>query len=77
MGGGDSTPIMDNILKTAPDASISEQERRAHLLKELAARKVPGRTLPRGMQWTGLDLPGGRACQRRVRQIARQNEETA
>lgn len=43
----------------------------AHLQsEEMQARKVPGRTLPRGAQWTGHDIPGrGTAAARRLRQI--------
>lgn len=34
--------------------------------------RVPGRTLPKGRQWAGHDIPGrGKAAQRRLRQIAR------
>jgi hypothetical protein len=34
------------------------------------ARKTK-RALPRGRQWLGHDKPGGQACQRRLRQLAK------
>lgn len=35
-------------------------------------KRVAGRTLPKGFQWNGCDVPGrGKAAQRRLRQMAK------
>lgn len=46
-------------------------EQRARVLEEMKDRRVPGRTLPRGVQWNGLDQPGCGAAKRRLRQAER------
>lgn len=39
-----------------------------------AIRRVEGRTLPKGFQWAGHDIPGrGRAAARRLRQMQKQH----
>lgn len=42
-------------------------EQRARVFAE-SVRQVPGRTLPRGAQWIGADIPGRSGAQRRRRQ---------
>lgn len=50
-------------------------EQRARLLEELKDHRVPGRTLPKGCQWTGQDQPGCGAAKRRLRQMGRATEK--
>ena len=52
-------------------------ERRARILAEAKeqGKQIPGRTLPKGYQWNGLDQPGGGAVKRRLRQAEQQQEK--
>lgn len=52
----------------------SNSERTARIIAEAKTNggKVPGRTLPRGYEWNGLDQPGCGAAKRRLRQAQRQ-----
>jgi len=59
---------IETVIEAYERAARENEERRM-----LAARprKVPGRTLPEGAQWTGLDQPGCGAAKRRLRQAAK------
>lgn len=49
----------------------SERTARLLLESESQGKIVPGRTLPKGYQWNGVDVPGrGSAPARRLRQLA-------
>ena len=50
----------------------TNSERVERLLREESDKKVPGRTLLKGYQWNGIDVPGrGKAAARRLRQMER------
>lgn len=51
----------------------TNSEHTERLIREHADRHVPGRTLLRGYQWNGIDVPGrGTAATRRLKQQATQ-----
>lgn len=51
--------------------SIAEQRERLLTEARRLGTQVPGRTLPHGTQWTGLDQPGCNAAKRRLKQLAK------
>ena len=51
--------------------TLSEQRERELREAKEQGRQMPGRTLPRGRQWNGLDQPGCGAARRRLRQAAK------
>ena len=46
-------------------------------LVDNVGKQRPGRTLPVGKQWSGLDQPGCGAARRRLRQMRRKAERDA
>lgn len=48
----------------------NQSERHERLVQESKIVQVPGRTLPKNCQWTGMDQLGCGAAKRRLRQAA-------